>query len=47
MPLRRFSEAVRKQNWFTVLIELLVVVVGVEAQMTERYESLLHMLDQG
>jgi hypothetical protein len=29
MPLRRLSEAVRKQNWFTVLIELLVVVIGV------------------
>jgi sensor domain CHASE-containing protein len=27
--LRRLSEAVRKQNWFTVLIELLVVVIGV------------------
>jgi hypothetical protein len=29
MLLRRLSEAVRKQNWFTVLIELLVVVIGV------------------
>jgi hypothetical protein len=29
MPLRRSSEAVRKQNWFTVLFELLVVVIGV------------------
>jgi hypothetical protein len=32
MPLRRFNEAVRKQNWCTVLIELLVVVAGVEAR---------------
>jgi hypothetical protein len=29
MLLRRLSEAVRRQNWFTVLIELLVVVIGV------------------
>jgi hypothetical protein len=29
MLLRRVSEAVRKQNWFTVLIELVVVVIGI------------------
>jgi len=29
MSLRRLSEAARKQDWFTALIQLLVVVVGV------------------
>jgi hypothetical protein len=29
MPLRRFGRAVRRQDWFTVVIELLVVVVGI------------------
>jgi len=29
MPGRRLSEAARKQDWFTALIQLLVVVVGV------------------
>ncbi len=29
MILHRFSEAVRKQNWFTVALELLILVLGV------------------
>ena len=31
MILNRFSDAVRRQNWFTVLVELLVVAVGIYA----------------
>ncbi len=29
MLLRRLAEAIRKQNWFTVIIEVLIVVVGI------------------
>ena len=29
MLLRRLGEAIRQQNWFTVVIEILVVVVGI------------------
>ncbi|MDX1570880.1 MAG: DUF6090 family protein [Xanthomonadales bacterium] len=29
MVLRRLAEAIRTQNWFTVLIELVIVVVGI------------------
>src|SRR5210317_2190466 len=29
MILRRLAEAVREQNWFTVLLEVLIVVIGI------------------
>jgi hypothetical protein len=29
MLLRRLAEAIRKQNWFTVIVEVLIVVVGI------------------
>ena len=29
MILRRLAEAIAKQNWFTVMLEVLIVVVGI------------------
>ena len=29
MILRRLAEGIREQNWFTVVLEVLIVVVGI------------------
>ncbi len=41
MILRRLSRAIREQNWFAVILEFVIVVVGVAAgfQLTERYNE--------
>ncbi len=41
MILRRMADAIREQNWFTVFIETLIVVIGIFLgfQMTEWNET--------
>ena len=29
MILRKLAESIRQQNWFTVLVEILIVVIGI------------------
>jgi len=42
MILRRMAEAIREQNWFTVIIEILIVVIGIflGLQVTEWNDGL-------
>ena len=28
MIIRKFADAIRQQNWFTVILEILIVVIG-------------------